>query len=68
MATGTVKWFDEEKGFGFLAPDEGGNDVFVHYSGIVGTGRRTLVATQRVVYELGNQSDGRPQAMGVRTL
>lgn len=51
MSNGTVKWFDESKGFGFIAPDEGGKDVFVHYSAIEGKGFRTLTEGQRVEYE-----------------
>ena len=42
MATGTVKWFNAEKGYGFITPDDGGRDLFVHYTGIEGTGYRTL--------------------------
>ncbi len=51
MSIGTVKWFDESKGFGFIAPEEGGKDVFVHYSAIDGKGFRTLAEGQRVEYE-----------------
>ena len=51
MSIGTVKWFDESKGFGFIAPEEGGKDVFVHYSAIEGKGFRTLTEGQRVEYE-----------------
>ena len=51
MSTGTVKWFDESKGYGFIAPEEGGKDVFVHYSAIEGKGFRTLAEGQRVEYE-----------------
>jgi CspA family cold shock protein len=52
MATGTVKWFNESKGFGFIAPAEGGEDVFVHFSAIVGDGFRTLVEGQAVTFEV----------------
>lgn len=51
MTTGTVKWFDSEKGFGFIAPDDGSADVFAHYSAIIGTGRRSLQENQRVEFE-----------------
>ncbi len=51
MRTGTVKWFDEAKGFGFIAPDDGSNDVFVHYSTIDGKGFRTLAEGQKVEFE-----------------
>lgn len=52
MATGTVKWFDSEKGFGFIAPDDGSSDVFAHYSAIIGTGRRSLEENQKVEFEI----------------
>ena len=51
MATGTVKWFSDEKGFGFITPDEGGKDLFVHFSAIQGNGFRTLPEGARVTYE-----------------
>ncbi len=51
MAQGTVKWFNEEKGYGFISPDEGGEDLFVHYSGIVGDGFRSLEEGDKVSYE-----------------
>ncbi|HSK99075.1 MAG TPA: cold-shock protein [Rubrobacteraceae bacterium] len=52
MAQGTVKWFSEEKGFGFISPDEGSEDLFVHYSGIVGNGFRSLDEGSKVTYEV----------------
>jgi CspA family cold shock protein len=65
MATqGTVKWFNSEKGFGFITPDGGGADVFVHYSEIQGRGFRTLEENQRVEFEIGQGTKG-PQATGV---
>ena len=51
MARGTVKWFNEEKGYGFVSPDEGGEDLFVHYSAIEGSGFRSLEEGERVSYE-----------------
>ncbi len=51
MAQGTVKWFNEEKGYGFISPDEGGEDLFVHYSGIAGNGFRSLDEGTKVSYE-----------------
>lgn len=51
MVQGTVKWFNAEKGYGFITPDEGGNDVFVHYSAINARGYRTLEQDQRVEFE-----------------
>lgn len=67
MATGTVKWFNSEKGFGFIAPDDGDRDVFVHYSEIQGTGFRTLEENQRVEFEIGQGAKG-PQATSVRVV
>ena len=51
MATGTVKWFNAEKGFGFIAPEDGSADVFAHYSAINATGYRTLEENQKVTFE-----------------
>jgi Cold shock proteins len=52
MATGTVKWFNTEKGFGFIAPDDNTADVFAHFTAISGTGRRDLVEGERVTYDV----------------
>ena len=52
MATGTVKWFNDAKGFGFLTPDDGGEDLFVHFSGINMPGFKTLAEGQRVSFEV----------------
>ena len=67
MAQGTVKWFNAEKGFGFITPDDSDSDVFVHYSEIQGSGFRTLEENQQVEFEIGEGSKG-PQAQQVRAL
>ena len=64
MAQGTVKWFNGEKGFGFITPDEGAKDLFVHFSEIRGSGFRTLEENQRVQFEVEQGPKG-PQAVGV---
>ena len=65
MPTGTVKWFDEAKGFGFIAPEDGSSDVFVHYSVIEGKGFRTLAENQKVEFEVKVGPKG-PQATMVK--
>ena len=65
MARGTVKWFDREKGYGFIGPDEGGEDLFVHYSAIEGSGHRSLEEGERVCYEPARGRKGE-QAANVR--
>ena len=67
MTQGTVKWFNGEKGFGFIAPDGGAPDVFVHYSEIQGGGFRSLEENQRVEFEIGQGAKG-PQATGVTAI
>ncbi|GAA4840687.1 cold-shock protein [Saccharopolyspora rosea] len=67
MATGTVKWFNAEKGYGFITPDGGGADVFAHYSAIDATGFRTLDENQRVEFEIAQGPKG-PQAAQIRTI
>ncbi len=64
MAQGTVKWFNSEKGFGFIAPDDKSDDVFVHFSEISGSGYRSLEENQRVRFEITQGAKG-PQAVGV---
>ena len=65
MAQGTVKWFNSEKGYGFIQQDGGGPDVFVHYSAISSTGYRTLDENQRVEFDITQGQKG-PQAENVR--
>lgn len=67
MAQGTVKWFNAEKGYGFIAPDDGTADVFVHYSAIQATGYRSLDEDQRVEFEVTQGQKG-PQADAVTPL
>ncbi|ABS05068.1 cold-shock protein [Kineococcus sp. GCM10028916] len=67
MAQGTVKWFNGEKGFGFIAPTDGGPDVFVHYSAIAGNGFRNLEENDQVEYEVTQGAKG-PQASNVTRL
>ena len=67
MAQGTVKWFNAEKGFGFITPTDGGADVFVHHSEIDAQGYRSLDEGQSVEFEVGQGQKG-PQAQGVRPL
>ncbi len=67
MPEGTVKWFNADKGFGFIAPAEGGDDLFVHFSEIQSTGYKTLDEGQRVSFEVGQGQKG-PQAQKVTAL
>ena len=65
--TGTVKWFSRVKGYGFIAPDDGGKEIFVHFSGIEGEGYRNLEEGQKVTYVVEDTPKG-PQAVSVRAV
>ena len=67
MATGTVKWFSSEKGFGFITPEDGSADVFVHFSAIAGEGYRNLEEGQKVEFDVTQGQKG-PQADAVRAV
>ncbi|MCS3513388.1 MULTISPECIES: transcription antiterminator/RNA stability regulator CspE [Pseudomonas] len=67
MATGTVKWFNAEKGFGFITPDDGSGDIFVHYSAIIGDGFKALLEGQKVEFGVTQGQKG-PQAENVKAL
>ena len=67
MATGTVKWFSDDKGFGFITPDEVGKDLFVHHSAIVADGFRTLPEGAKVSFE-SEPSDKGPKAVNVQVI
>jgi CspA family cold shock protein len=65
MGTGTVKWFSDDKGYGFVTPDDGGKDLFVHHTGIAGEGFRSLAEGTKVSYEE-ESSDKGPKAVNVQ--
>lgn len=67
MASGTVKWFSEQKGYGFITPDDGGKDLFVHFSNIIGEGFRNLQDGQPVQFERAEGKKG-PEATKVQPL
>lgn len=67
MTTGTVKFFNESKGYGFIAPDGGGNDAFVHISAVENSGMRTLRENQRVSYELEQDRRGKMAAVNLKS-
>lgn len=67
MATGTVKWFNESKGFGFITPDNGGEDVFAHFSAISGSGFKTLRENQKVSFDVVTGPKGK-QAANIQAL
>ena len=66
MTTGTVKWFNSDKGFGFIAPDDGGKDLFAHFKEIQGSGFKTLTENQRVEFEVTVGRLRTPQALRMR--
>lgn len=68
MATGTVKWFNTTKGFGFIAPEDGGNDVFVHISAVEAAGMTGLADDQKISYEMVEGRDGRSSAGELKLL
>lgn len=68
MPVGTVKWFNPDKGFGFIEPEQGGEDVFVHFSAIQGQGFKTLEEGARVEYDESEGRDGKKQAANVRVV
>ncbi|MGI8579874.1 MAG: cold-shock protein [Solirubrobacteraceae bacterium] len=67
MATGTVTWFSDDKGFGFISPDESGKDLFVHHSGIAGDGYRSLTEGAKVSYDA-EAGDKGPKAVNVQPI
>ena len=68
MATGVVKWFNTTKGYGFIAPDDGGNDVFVHITAVQQSGMETLNENQKVEFEMSAARDGRQAATDLKPL
>jgi CspA family cold shock protein len=66
MTTGTVKFFNDSKGYGFIAPDGGGNDAFVHISAVENSGMRTLSENQRVSYDLEQDRRGKMAAVNLK--
>ena len=69
MATGKVKWFNDQKGYGFIKPDEGGQDIFVHISAVERSGLTTLAEDQAISYELHtDERRGKPSAVELKVL
>ena len=67
MSTGTVKWFNDSKGFGFITPDDGGKDLFVHFSAIQSNGFKTLEENQKVSYDVASGPKG-DQATNIQSM
>jgi cold shock protein len=68
MATGTVKWFNTTKGYGFIAPDDGGKDIFVHISAVERAGLKSLNDNQKISFDLQDGRDGRSSASELKLL
>jgi CspA family cold shock protein len=68
MATGNVKWFNETKGYGFIKPEDGSNDVFVHISAVQSAGLKTLSEGQRLEYEIGPGRNGKAAAANLKVV
>jgi len=67
MVNGTVKWFNTNKGYGFIEPDDGGKDVFIHISAVEKSGLKTLLENQKVTFEI-NQDKGRSSAANIKVV
>ena len=68
MATGTVKWFNDAKGYGFITPDDGGEDLFAHFSEIQGKGFKSLQESQKVSFEITAGNKGKKQASNIQAI
>lgn len=68
MATGTVKWFNDSKGYGFITPDDGGEDLFAHFSAINMSGFKSLKEGQKVSFEVTNGNKGKKQASNIQAI
>ena len=68
MAKGTVKWFNDKKGYGFITPEDGSDDCFVHFSELQGEGFKSLAEGDTVEFEIGKDDRGRAKAMGVKKI
>jgi len=68
MPSGTVKWFDPKKGYGFIAPDDGSKDIFVHISAVEGAGLNRLDEHQKVSYDVERGNNGKSSAVNLKTL